>query len=63
MTDTEILDWLADRCFFPDDHPSDKLVVLVPEKFSPVGSFTLLPENDRRALRSAIEKAVSDETL
>ncbi len=57
-TDTEMLDWLSERCWFPNDHPNDVIVVLVPEKFAANGSFTLNPENDRKVLRNAIQKAM-----
>ncbi len=54
MSDTEMLNWLADRCYYPNDHPNDKICVLVPEEISANGSFTLNTENDRNALRAAI---------
>ncbi len=54
MTDCEILNWLADRCYYPNDHPNDKICVLVPEEISKPGSFTLNAENDRAALRAAV---------
>ncbi len=54
MSDTEILDWLADRCYYPNDHPSDRICVLVPESVAATGSFTLDRENDRNALRDAV---------
>lgn len=59
MTDTEIVDWLSAQCFFPDDHPHDQLIVIVPEKFAASGAFTMNPENDKQALRKAVEKAAS----
>lgn len=57
-TDTEMLDWLAERCWFPNDHPNDVIAVLVPERFAQNGSFTLNPEKDRKALRKAIHRAM-----
>ena len=59
MNDTEMLDWLSERCYFPNDHPGDDLIVLVPERFSPNGSFTLNRDNDRDELRKAILKAAT----
>jgi hypothetical protein len=56
--DTRILDWLADRCYFPDDHPSDTICVIVPESASPQGSFTCNPTNDRQMLRKAASAAM-----
>jgi hypothetical protein len=58
MTDTEILDWLSARCFYPEDLPCDDLVVLIPERFAGHGAFTCNPEKDKRALRVAIENAI-----
>jgi hypothetical protein len=58
VNDTEMLNWLADRCYYPNDHPDDSIAVLVPDKFAPHGAFTCGNENDRAALRNAIEKAV-----
>ena len=58
-TDTELLDWLSMRCFFPNDHPGNDLVVLVPERFARNGAFTLNPENDKAALRKAIQNAMA----
>jgi hypothetical protein len=49
--DTELLNWLADRCYYP----SDRICVLVPEEISANGSFTLNQEHDRKALRLAIQ--------
>ncbi len=57
-TDKEMMDWLSMRCFFPNDFPSDDLVVIVPERFSRNGSFTINPENDRRVFRKAVQKAM-----
>jgi len=54
MSDTELLNWLADRCYYPNDHPMEKICVLVPESISSPGSFTLNRETDRNALRAAI---------
>lgn len=54
MTDTEMLNWLAERCFYPDDHPNNRICVLVPESIAPYGSFTLNRIHDRMALRAAI---------
>jgi hypothetical protein len=63
MNDTEMLDWLAERCLFPDDIQENEgyippeMAVLVPEEFAPIGAFSGKPETDRRALREAIQKA------
>ncbi len=61
MSDTEMLNWLSDRCYYPNDHPSDKLCVLVPESVSANGSFTLNTENDQNALRAAILHQIAKE--
>ena len=58
-TDSEMLDWIAMRCFLPNDHPEDDLIVIVPERFSKLGSFTCNPENDQQALRDAIQNAMN----
>ncbi len=58
-TDSDILDWLAERCFFPNDHPEDDLIVIVPERFAAWGEFTMNPQNDKRVLRRAILKAMN----
>jgi hypothetical protein len=58
MNDTEMLDWLAARCFrFDDEFEEDEIVVIVPCEFSPLGTFTLSSDGNRRALREAIQKA------
>ncbi len=61
MSDTDIVNWLADRCYYPEDHPQDKICVLVPESISAPGSFTLNRETDRNALRAAIIFQISKE--
>lgn len=58
ITDSEMLDWLAERCFFPNDHPDNDLIVLVPERFAKWGTFTMNVDNDKRVLRSAIRSAM-----
>lgn len=61
MTDTEMLDWLAERCWFPNDHPDNEIAVLVPEQFSPLGSFTCNRYDHRKALRAAITAQATHE--
>jgi hypothetical protein len=57
-TDTEMLDWLSERCFFPNDHPEDDLIVIVPERFAAHGAFTMNAENDKAEFRNAVRKAM-----
>lgn len=53
------LDWLSTQCYLPGDHPDDGLLVVVSEKFAPLGSFNLSPNNDAVALRAAIDAAMT----
>lgn len=58
--DTKRLDHLAKYVFYPDDHPNDSLLVVVPESIAPVGTFSLNPTDDATALRKVIDAAISD---
>ena len=60
-TDTERLNWLAQRCYLPGDHPDKDILVVVSEKWSPLGSFSCEPERDNKALRNAIDKMMDSE--
>ena len=59
--DTERLNWLAQRCYLPGDHPDTDILVVVSEKWSPLGSFSCNQENDNKALRVAIDKMMAEE--
>lgn len=60
-TDTARLQWLAGRCYLPKDHPDDGILVVVAERFAPLGVFTCDGENDLNALRMAIDRAMAQE--
>ena len=60
VTDMDRLNWLAERCYLPGDHPDDGILVVVSEKYSPMGSFSCNQANDREALRAAIDKAMNE---
>ena len=62
MTDTERLDWLAERCYLPGDHPDKGILVVVDEQAAPLGSFSCGRENDRAALRAAIDRMIALES-
>lgn len=55
-TDTEILDYLADRCYLPDDHPDNEILTVVPQQFAAIGMFTGNEKHDRIVLRRVIVK-------
>jgi len=57
-SDTEILNWLAQRCYLPGDHPDDGILVVVSTEFSPLGEFTCNEKNDNAALRRAVARAM-----
>lgn len=57
--DSERLDWMAARCYWPDDHPESGVFAVVSEDAAPHGLFTLELENDRVAFREAIDAAIS----
>lgn len=57
--DTERMNWLAQRCYLPGDHPDKDIFVVVSEKWSPLGSFSCNQENDNKALRNAIDKMIA----
>lgn len=57
-SDTDMLNWLAQRCYLPGDHPDDGILVVVSTEFSPLGEFTCNEENDNAALRRAIARAM-----
>lgn len=54
--DEAMLDWLAERCFSPGDHPDDGILVVVSSEFSPWGEFAIGKEKE--ALRRAIKRAM-----
>ncbi len=60
MNDTEMLDWLAAHCIFPDETDDryilPQIAVLIPAQYA-VGNFTGKPEDNKRALREAIQRA------
>ena len=60
-SDSKRIDWLAQRCYLPGDHPDTDILVVVSEKWSPLGSFSCNEENDNKALRAAIDKMMAFE--
>ena len=52
---------LSLRCYLPGDHPDKDILVVVSEKWSPLGSFSCNQENDNKALRNAIDKMMASE--
>jgi len=63
MTDTERLDWLAERCYLPGDHPDKGILVVVDEQAAPLGAFSCGREFDRKALRDAIDRMANKEII
>lgn len=57
-TDTEMLDWLAENCFYPGECPDDGVFVCVSESLAPHLSFIGSNPHDARVLREAIQKAM-----
>lgn len=58
--DTRRLNWLAERCYLPYEKPPLNIFVIVSEEAAPLGKFTCNIENDRKALREAIDKYMKE---
>lgn len=53
-TDSEMLDWLSQRIYFPHNLPEDQIAISVPESISPLGTITLCFEDDAKQIRKII---------
>lgn len=60
LSDTELVNWLAQQCFLPGDYPESGIFVVVPEEFAPLGAFTGNPEGDNKAFREALTRAMKN---
>lgn len=59
-TDTEILNWLAEQCFLPDDRPNTGVYAVMSEQYAPLGAFTGDNERDHATFRIGVIKAMME---